>query len=222
MQMATGGRTGGSYPGDHLAHPHRFPFGYGDPLKVVVGGDQAVAVIDFHAVAAAPRVPADSTDHSRVGGVDKRSASRGEVLAPVEFAGQAGNGVYPQPEGRAWDQRYKRGVELPGTRPVKGAGGNVECAHAVLVQGLHRRPFKRHRGVAAGRHRCRGLGGRHGRAACWTFRGKHTGSYLSHGERRIGSQGSIHGPARSGSLEAECEHHHDSQEACRHDSTEFS
>jgi hypothetical protein len=145
VQVATGRGTRGADPGNHLAYPDRFPLGHCDSLQVVVRGDQAVAVINFDAIAAAPRVPADGPDHAGVGCVDERAASRGEVLAPVELSRRPGEGIDPQPKGRARNQHFERRVELPGRGPVKGARRDIESAYAVLVEGLDRGTFKRHR-----------------------------------------------------------------------------
>ena len=87
MQVAAGGRPGRSHPRNDLTNPHRVTLLDGDCLKVVVGGDEPVAVIDFHTVSATPRVPANCPHHSGVGGVDTGAALGGIVLAPVEFAG---------------------------------------------------------------------------------------------------------------------------------------
>ena len=118
VQMAACGATCGSDFGDDLTHPYRLPVGDGDSLQVVVRGDEAVAVVDFHAVASTPRVPAHGPDHAGVGRVDEGAAVRGEVLAPVEFPRQSCEGVDPEPEGRAPNQHFKRCVQFPGARAV--------------------------------------------------------------------------------------------------------
>ena len=82
MQVASGGGSGGSHPGNDLADPHRVALLDGDRLKMVVGGDEPVAVVYFHAVPAAPGVPADGPHHSGVGRVDTGAAGRGVSPAP--------------------------------------------------------------------------------------------------------------------------------------------
>jgi hypothetical protein len=67
MQVAAGGRPGGSHPGNDLAHPHRVTLLDGNRFQMVVRGDQPVAVVDFHAVPATPRVPADGPDDTGIG-----------------------------------------------------------------------------------------------------------------------------------------------------------
>lgn len=146
MQVATGRGTRGSHPGNDFAYTDRLPLGHCNALQVVVRGDKAVAVIDFHAIAAAPGVPTHGPDHAGVGCVDQRAASRGEILAPVELARQSGERIDPQPEGRARKQHFERRVEFPGRRPVEGTRRDIESANAVLIEGLDRRAFKRHRG----------------------------------------------------------------------------
>jgi hypothetical protein len=87
MKMAAGRGTGGAHLGNNLPHPHQVALLDRDGLEVVIRGDETVSVIDFHPVAAAPRVPPDSPDHTGVGSVNPRAAGCGKVLAPVEFAG---------------------------------------------------------------------------------------------------------------------------------------
>ncbi len=77
-------------------------------------------MINFHAVAATPRMPAHGPDHAGVGCVDERAAGRGEILAPVELPRQSGEGIDPQSEGGARKQHFKRSVEFPGRGPVEG------------------------------------------------------------------------------------------------------
>ncbi len=85
VQMAACGGSCGSDFCDDLTHPYRLPVDDSDSLQMVVRGDEAVAVVDFHAVAATPRVPAHGPDHPGVDCVDEGAARRGEVLAPVEL-----------------------------------------------------------------------------------------------------------------------------------------
>jgi hypothetical protein len=67
----------------------------GDALQVIVGGDQAVAVVNFHPVAATPRVPPGGPDHAGIGCIDAGAAGGSEVLAPVEFSQFAGDRAAP-------------------------------------------------------------------------------------------------------------------------------
>lgn len=99
-------------------------------------------MVDLHPVTTAPRVPAHGADHAGIGRVNECAAGCGEILAPVELPGQAGEWVDPQPEGGARDQHFKRRVEFPGGGTVKGARSDVEIAYAVLVEGLDRGTFK--------------------------------------------------------------------------------
>jgi hypothetical protein len=195
------------------------PLGHCNALQVVVRGDKAVAVIDFHAIAAAPGVPTHGPDHAGVGCVDQRAASRGEILAPVELARQSGERIDPQPEGRARKQHFERRVEFPGRRPVEGTRRDIESANAVLIEGLDRGAFKRHRGFVTcldrGRRRAWGhglLGARGG-----TIGGQHSGFDLASGKGSIACRS-----AQTRALETESEDYHDSEEARREDPAEFS
>ena len=85
MQVAAGGRSGGSHARNDLAHPHRVTLLDGDRFQMVVSGDESVAVVDFHAVPATPRVPADCPNNAGIGRIDTGTAGRGIVLPPVEF-----------------------------------------------------------------------------------------------------------------------------------------
>lgn len=64
VQVASRRPTGTPHPAEDLAGADLFSRTDSDGLKVVVRCDQPVAVVDFHPVAAAPRVPACSTHQS--------------------------------------------------------------------------------------------------------------------------------------------------------------
>ena len=99
VKMAARRGSGGTYPGNNFPHPHGVALLDSDRLQMVVRGDETVSVIDFHPVAAAPRVPPDGPHHTGVGRVHPGAAGRGEVLAPVEFACEPGEGAGAHPEG---------------------------------------------------------------------------------------------------------------------------
>lgn len=99
MQVAAGGPSSGADPGNDLAHLDGVPGPYRDGFQVVVRGDQAVAVVYFHAVAAAPWMPAGGTDHAGVGGVNPGAAACGIVLAEVEVPCRSGDRADPVAEG---------------------------------------------------------------------------------------------------------------------------
>jgi hypothetical protein len=99
VQVASRRPSGAAHLGDELANVDPVASAHSNGFQVVVGGDQAVAVVDFHAVAPAPGVPAGGPDHSRIGGVHFRSARRGIVLAEVEVAGGPGQRAHPETEG---------------------------------------------------------------------------------------------------------------------------
>ena len=64
VQVASRRPTGAAHPAEDLAGVDLVARTDSDCLKVVVRCDQPVAVVDFHPVAAAPRVPACSTHPS--------------------------------------------------------------------------------------------------------------------------------------------------------------
>jgi hypothetical protein len=81
MEVATRGPSGGTHTGNDLAHLDGIPSPDRDGFQVVVRGDQAVAVVYFHTVAAAPGMPARGADYTGVGGIDPCAAAGGIVLA---------------------------------------------------------------------------------------------------------------------------------------------
>lgn len=108
MQVTPGGPPGGSHLGDDLPHLHGLPRPDGNGLEVVVRGDQPVSVVNFHAVPAAPRMPACRPDHAGVGGIDPGAAARSKILAQVEISGRTGDRADAEPKGRT------RGKHLQG------------------------------------------------------------------------------------------------------------
>ena len=98
MQVAAGGPPGGAHPGDNLPHLHGVPRPDGDGLEVVVRSDQPVAVVNFHPVPAAPRVPAGSPDHAGVGGINPGAAACREVLAKMEVSVRPTDGADAVPK----------------------------------------------------------------------------------------------------------------------------
>ncbi|MCB5291270.1 hypothetical protein BJQ90_00691 [Arthrobacter sp. SO3] len=135
MKVAAGGRSGRPHPGNDLADPHRVAFLDGDRLKVVVGGDESVAVVDFHTVSATPRVPADCPHDSGVGSIDPGAAGRGIVLAPVEFAGGPGDGAGPQSEGRGLLDEFQGCHEEAFCRPLQSGRCHIEFPGDAVLGG---------------------------------------------------------------------------------------
>jgi hypothetical protein len=68
---------------------------------VIVRGDKAVAVVDLHPVAAAPRVPSCGTYHSGIRGVHFGFTGGRVVLAEMEVSCGPGERAYAETEGRA-------------------------------------------------------------------------------------------------------------------------
>lgn len=74
MQVATGGPACAAHLRNRLPHVDRIAAADRDRFQVVVGGDEAVAVIDLDPVAAAPGMPPRRTDHAGVRRIDRGSA----------------------------------------------------------------------------------------------------------------------------------------------------
>jgi hypothetical protein len=74
VQVAPSGPSGGPYLGDDFSDAHGLALRHTNPLKVVVGSDQAVAMFNLNTVASTPRVPTDGPDNTGVCGVDARAA----------------------------------------------------------------------------------------------------------------------------------------------------
>lgn len=96
MEMAACRGPRGPDLSDEFPHLDRLALLHTDALKVVVGGDQAVAVIDFHPVAAAPGMPPHCPHHAGIRRINVGSAGGSKVLAPVEFACRPVDGTCPQ------------------------------------------------------------------------------------------------------------------------------
>jgi hypothetical protein len=119
VQVASRRPTGAAHLAEDLARVDLFARTDSDGLKMVVRCDQAVAVIDFHPVAASPRVPACSTHQSRVRRVNARSAGGGIVLPQMEVAGSPGQRAHPETEGRAGIEQSQWRHQEAGRRPAE-------------------------------------------------------------------------------------------------------
>lgn len=103
---------------------------------MVIGGDQAVAVVHLHPVAAAALVPPHCTDYAGIGGVDVVSAGCGEVKAPVELARRAGDRIPAKPVLLAQRQRFQRCKQRAGCGAAARLGrGHVEFPSLRLGSG---------------------------------------------------------------------------------------
>ncbi|MCU1566025.1 MAG: hypothetical protein JWQ56_962 [Pseudarthrobacter sp.] len=107
VQVASCGPAGAAHRGDELASIDFVTRVHSNGIQVVVGGDQAVAVIDLHPVAPAPRMPACCADHSGVRCIHLGSARRGVVLAEMEVFGGPGQGADPETERRTGNQLFQ-------------------------------------------------------------------------------------------------------------------
>ncbi|KRE82314.1 hypothetical protein ASG86_11735 [Arthrobacter sp. Soil764] len=99
---------------------------------MVVGGDEPVAVIDFHTVAAAPGMPPCRAHNTGVSCVDGGAAGRCIILAQVEITGSPADGTDPETEGRTRIQKLQRGHEKAGSGPAHACGANCQGPVAAL------------------------------------------------------------------------------------------
>jgi len=122
MQVAARGPAGGANTRDDLARPHGVARTDADGLKVVVGGDETIAVIDFHAVTATPGMPAGSAYNTGVSRVDGGPAGRCIILAQVEITGSPADGTDPETERRTRIKKLQRGHQKAGAGPAHACG----------------------------------------------------------------------------------------------------
>ena len=135
MEVATRRPSGGTHTGNDLAHLDGIPSPDSDGFQVVVGGDQAVAVVYFHTVAAAPGMPARGANHTGVCGIDPRAAVGSIVLAKMEVPRRSGEGADPLAEGRTWPEHFKGRHQGPFRRPFEPGRRNVELDVPILGDG---------------------------------------------------------------------------------------
>jgi hypothetical protein len=148
MQVAPRGPACGSHSRKDLAHLHRVPCPDGDGLQVVVGGDQTVAVVNFHAVPTTPGVPPRGPDHTGVGGVNPGAATRGEILAEVEVPGMPRDGTNAEPEGRALREYFQGRHQGALRRPLQLGGSHIQRSFTVLCDRPDNGPAERDEGPA--------------------------------------------------------------------------
>ncbi|MGY2743871.1 hypothetical protein ACVWZ8_000988 [Arthrobacter sp. UYCu723] len=133
MEMTSRGGSSGADPGNDLADTHRIALLNGYGLKVVVGGDEPVAMVDLHPVPAAPGVPADGPHHAGVGRIDPGAAGSGVVLAPVEFAGVTSQRARAQTVGGRLTKRFQRRHEPAQRRTFQAGGGDIQLPASALL-----------------------------------------------------------------------------------------
>ena len=148
MQVAARGPSSSTHPRNDLAHLDGVPCPDRDRLQVVVRGDQPVAVIDLHPVAAAPRMPAGGADNTRVGRIDPGAAACRIVLAEVEVPCRSREGADPVAKGRTRPEDFKGRHQGPLRRAFEPGGGNVELGAAILRDSSDNRPAERDQGPA--------------------------------------------------------------------------
>ena len=170
VEVASGGRSCGAHLGNDLTDTDWVTLCNCHGLEVVVRGDEPIAMVDLHPVAAAPRMPACGSHNSGISRVDTRATRSGKILAPVELTGFPCQGVMPQAEGGTRIQNLERGHQETCTRPPQGSGCDARrlrldraSGDSTLGARLHDRPAKGYFG-----NQCRsrtGYGAPLGRAA---------------------------------------------------------
>ncbi len=172
VQVTPCGPAGGTHPRDDLAHLHSIPRPDGDGLQVVVGGDQPVAVINFHAVSTAPGMPASSPDHAGVGGIDPGAAACCEILAQMEVPELPRDGTDAEPEVRAIREYFKGRHQGAFRRAMELGRGHIQRSLTVLgdrpdhgaAEGDERPAVRQDRGSQGLGTHVAGGGTRHGAA----------------------------------------------------------
>jgi hypothetical protein len=139
MQVAARGPPGATNTRDDLSCLHRVARMDTDGIEVVVGGDESVAVIDFHPVAATPGVPSSRANNTGVSCVDGCAAGRGIVLAQVEITSGPADRTDPETERRTRIEKLKRGHQKTGARPAQAR----RPYRQVSVGSLRRTPYCR-------------------------------------------------------------------------------
>lgn len=119
VQVASCRPSSAPYPGDGLANSNGVSASDGYGLQVVVGADETVAVVYFHPVAAAPRMPPRGTYNARISRVHLGAARRCVVLAQMEVSGCPGQRTDPEPEGRRGSQHLEGRHEVARGRPAQ-------------------------------------------------------------------------------------------------------
>ncbi|MDI2022075.1 hypothetical protein PJL18_02604 [Paenarthrobacter nicotinovorans] len=142
VEVASRGPTGGANLGNDFADADRLALRHSDGLKMVVGGDQAVAVFDLHPVTATPDVPANRADHAGVGRINTRSASCSVVLPPVELTGQPGQWAVAVTVGGTRIEDFERGVKAAGGRTGESGRSHRQPGGTVLAYCPDHRPVK--------------------------------------------------------------------------------
>ena len=87
VKVAACGPPGGAHACDGLAHFYSVAGAHANGLQMVVGGDEAVAVVNLYPVAAAPWVPAGRAYNTGISRIDRRAAGGRVVLPQMEVPG---------------------------------------------------------------------------------------------------------------------------------------
>lgn len=119
MQVAARGPSCGPNARDDLACLHCIACMDADGLKVVVGGDEPVAMIDLHTVAATPGMPSGRAYNTGISSVDGHAAGRCIILAKVEITGAPVDGTDPEAERRTRIEELKRGHQKTCSGPAR-------------------------------------------------------------------------------------------------------
>ena len=116
--MAARGPAGASHLRYGLPDLHLVTRAYADRFQVVVGGDEAIAVVNLHPVAASPRVPARRPDDARISRIHRGPAGRRIVLAQVEVSRKSTQRADPESERRTRIKDLQRCHEEPARGPA--------------------------------------------------------------------------------------------------------
>lgn len=142
MQVAARGPSGGTNARDDLACLHCIARMDADGLKVVVGGDEAVAMIDLHTVAAAPGMPSGRAYNTGVGCVDGHAAGRCIILAQVEIISSPADRADPEAERRTRLEELKRGHQKAGSGPARARRPYCQGRRGICARTSYRRMWE--------------------------------------------------------------------------------
>jgi hypothetical protein len=126
MKVAACGPSGGPHPCNDLAHLHLVTGLDADGLKVVVGGDEAVAVVNLHPVAATPWVPSGRADNAGVSRMDGGATGCCIILAQVEIPCRPAERTDPEAERRTRIEELERSHQEAGSWPAHASRAYCE------------------------------------------------------------------------------------------------
>lgn len=132
VQMAARGPTRGTHLCDGLPDLHLVTRTYANRFQVVVGGDEAIAVVNLHPVAASPGVPARRPDDARIRRVNRGPARRGIVLSQVEVSRKSAQRADPESERRTRVKDLQRCHQEPDGGPANPGRANRQSWESAI------------------------------------------------------------------------------------------